>query len=235
MKVGRRLAIKLLNASKFALAGGVAEGEATHPLDRAMLSELATLVVEATSALDEYEYARALERTEAFFWNFCDNYLELVKSRRYGDHGEEAAASANRAMQVALSVLLRLFAPYLPFVTEEVWSWWREGSIHRAPWPAAADLAGLTADRETGATLHVTTDVLGEVRRAKSEARLPLKAPIARAIVRDTSERLDRLRPAVTDLKAAAFIESLELESADTFSVSVEFGTPELAVSKPGV
>ena len=144
MKIGRRLAIKLLNASKFALTGGAAEGEVTHPLDRGMLTELATLVDDATAALDDYEYTRVLDRTEAFFWSFCDHYLELVKSRRYGDHGEEGSRSANRAMQAALSVMLRLFAPYLPFVTEEVWSWWREGSVHRQPWPASSDLAGLT-------------------------------------------------------------------------------------------
>ena len=234
MKVGRRLAIKLLNASKFALAGGIAEGEVTHPLDRAMLSELAALVGEATTALDEYEYARALERTEAFFWSFCDNYLELVKSRRYGDHGEAGASSANRAMQAALSIMLRLFAPYLPYVTEEVWSWWREGSVHRAPWPAASDLTAIVKELDGSATLQVATDVLGEIRRAKSEARLPLKAPIARAVVRDTPERLERLREASSDLQAAVYIEELTLDTADAFSVSVEFAKPEPAVSEPG-
>src|SRR5690606_24969414 len=126
MKIGRRLAMKLLNASKFALSGGRASGEVTEPLDRGMLTQLAALVDEATTALDQYEYNRVLDRTEAFFWSFCDNYLELVKSRRYGDQGEAAAQSANRAMQAALSVMLRLFAPFLPFVTEEVWSWWQD-------------------------------------------------------------------------------------------------------------
>ena len=234
MKVGRRLAIKLLNASKFALAGGPAEGEVVHPLDRAMLSELGVLVEEATAALDEYEYARALERTEAFFWSFCDNYLELVKSRRYGDHGEAGARSANRAMQAALSIMLRLFAPYLPYVTAEVWSWWREGSVHRAPWPTASDLEGIAKEHDSIATLQVATDVLGEIRRAKSEARLPLKAPVARAVVRDTPERLERLRPAASDLQAAAYIEALTLDAAEAFSVSVEFAKPEPAVSEPG-
>ena len=71
-----------------------------------------------------------LQRTETFFWRFCDDYLELVKGRRYGEQGAEGAASANAALTAALSVLLRLFAPFLPFVTEEVWSWWRDGSIH---------------------------------------------------------------------------------------------------------
>jgi valyl-tRNA synthetase len=224
MKIGRRLAMKLLNASKFALMGGRAAGEITHRLDRGLLTELAAVVEDATDALDEYEYTRVLDRTEAFFWSFCDNYLELVKSRRYGDHGEAAAASANRAMQAALSVMLRLFAPYLPFVTEEVWSWWHDGSVHRAPWPAAGDLAEISpVDRDGAQCLKASFAVLGEVRRAKSEAKRPLKAPIARAIVRDSAERLGLLESARVDLCAAAYIQVLEFEPADTFSLAVEF------------
>jgi valyl-tRNA synthetase len=234
MKIGRRLAIKLLNASKFALTGGPADGDVTHPLDRGMLTELATLVDEATASLDEYEYTRVLDRTEAFFWSFCDNYLELVKSRRYGDHGEEGARSANRAMQAALSVMLRLFAPYLPFVTEEVWSWWREGSVHRQPWPAAADLAGMTTlDPSVAACLDGATAVLGEIRRAKSEAKRPLKTPIAKAIVRDTPERLAALEPARTDICASAHIAALVLEPGETFAVTVEFAETEPALAEP--
>jgi valyl-tRNA synthetase len=236
MKVGRRLAIKLLNASKFALATGTTTDNVTHPVDRGLLTELAVLVDYATTALEEYEYTRALDRTEAFFWNFCDNYLELVKSRRYGDHGEEAAQSANAAMQAALSVIVRLLAPFLPFVTEEVWSWSHEGSVHRAAWPSSADLAGVaTPDSAAATTLRAAFDVLSEIRRAKSEAKRPLKAAIARASIRDTQERLDRLTPALADLRAAALVQEVSLDPADNFSVIVEFGDPEPALSEPNV
>ena len=130
MRVGRRLAIKVLNASRFALGAVEPRGAITAPVDRAMIRSLAALVTEATGAFESYDYARALQRTETFFWRFCDDYLELVKGRRYGEQGAEGAGSANAALIAALSVLLRLLAPFLPFVTEEVWSWWRDGSIH---------------------------------------------------------------------------------------------------------
>ena len=235
MKIGRRLAIKLLNASKFALSGGVtAGGEVTHPLDRGMLTDLAALVEEATAALDEYEYTRALDRTEAFFWSFCDNYLELVKSRRYGDQGPEAAASATRAMQAALSVMLRLFAPYLPFVTEEVWSWWHDGSVHRAPWPAASDLAALAApDAEAAASLAVTVDVLGEVRRVRSEAKRPLKAVIAGRWCATPRSGWRGSSTAALDLSAAANMQTLMLEEAPELSVQIEFADPATPAADP--
>jgi valyl-tRNA synthetase len=224
--------MKVLNATKLALASGPATGEVTEPVDRGILAELARLVDEATVALDEYEYTRVLDRTEAFFWSFCDNYLELIKSRRYGDQGEAAAQSANRAMQAALSVMLRLFAPFLPFVTEEVWSWWHEGSVHRAAWPSARDLSSIAPlDEASAGVLNAAIDVLGEVRRAKSEARRPLKAAIARAVVRDTPERLRQIEAARRDLSAAAIIQVLDLEPSDAFSVSVEFAEPEPGVS----
>jgi valyl-tRNA synthetase len=234
MKIGRRLAIKLMNASKFALAGGSATGIVTHALDRGMVTELASLVGEATDALDQYEYTKVLDRTEAFFWSFCDNYLELVKSRRYGDHGEAAAASANRAMQSALSIMLRLLAPYLPFVTEEVWSWWQPGSVHQARWPSRDEAhAAAAPDGEAAACLAIAVHVLGEVRRAKSEAKRPLRQAIARAIIRDTSARLAQLEPAVADLSAAANIRQVVLEPGDAFGVSVELVEPETPAESP--
>jgi valyl-tRNA synthetase len=138
-------------------------------------------------------------------------------------------------MQAALSVLLRLFAPYLPYVTEEAWSWWHEGSIHKAPWPAAADLAGLAApDSEASAVLAVTTEVLGEIRRAKSEGKRPLKVGISRAVVRDTAERLRRLEQARADLCGAANIQQLMLELAESFGLELEFQELEPPVPEAG-
>jgi len=228
MKVGRRLAIKILNAAKFVLARqadvAVGEGSVTLPLDRALVERLAQLVDSSTRDFDGYDYARVLERTESFFWFFCDHYLELVKSRRYGDHGEAAAASANAAMLAALSTLLRLFAPFLPFVTEEVWSWWQTGSIHRARWPESADLRALLADPQPAsdeATLQVAVSVLGEIRRKKSEEKKPLKTPARRVVVTAPAETLALLEQASIDVRAAGLIGDLELHNGD-FAVAVE-------------
>ncbi len=142
MKVGRRLAVKLLNASKFALADLPPEGDMlTDPLDRALIARLAATVEDATQSFEDYDYARALQHTEERFWWFCDYYLELVKGRRYDSSGDpEGAASVSRALRLAVSTFQRLLAPFLPFVCEEVWSWWQPGSIHRAPWPDAGEL-----------------------------------------------------------------------------------------------
>ncbi|MEA2902157.1 MAG: valyl-tRNA synthetase [Actinomycetota bacterium] len=223
MKVGRRLSIKVLNASKFVLSrAGEADPTAlvTVALDQAMLAGLADLIDEATSAFEGYDYARALERTETFFWRFCDDYLELVKGRAYGSQGPEAQASADRALTLALSAILRLFAPFLPFVTEEVWSWWQEGSVHRAPWPAAAELgAGAPVDR---LVLDVAAAVLGEVRKAKSEAHQSMRAEVRRAVVSDTPERLAALRLAAADVQEAGRIAELVLEEGAALAVKIE-------------
>ena len=228
LKVGRRLAIKLLNAAKFVLSRLGSEGEVTSALDKAMLRVLADVVAASTADLEAYEHSRALERTETFFWNFCDNYLELVKSRSYGNEGEAAAASANRALTVALSTLLRLLAPFLPFVTEEVWSWWLEGSVHRAEWPAAEELVELAADGDP-LTYEVASDALGEVRKAKTEARVSLRAGVSDAVVRDTGERLTALRAVEGDLRGAGKIEVLRLEEAEVFEVGVTLAPPSEA------
>ena len=217
MKVGRRLAIKILNASKFVL--GLTADEAgdisvSHPLDRAMLAGLAAVVDQSTHAFEAYDYARSLERTETFFWSFCDDYVELVKGRAYGAAGAEGAASASGALRTALSTLLRLFAPILPFVTEEVWSWWQEGSIHRAPWPDAADVRAAAGDGDP-AVAEVTGEVLGAVRKAKSEAQRSMRAPVERVVVRDSADRIAALQLAIDDLKEAGSVRELVLEATD--------------------
>jgi valyl-tRNA synthetase len=208
MKVGRRLAMKILNAARFALMQAEPRGAITEPLDRGMLSALAALVDDATTQLEAYDYARVLERTESFFWAFCDDYLELVKARRYGDFGPEGAASANSAMLVALSTMLRLFAPYLPFVTEDVWSWWREGSVHQAPWPKSAEVVEPIggADAAALAVRDATQGALAEVRRIKSILKKPTKAVISEAVL---PRAFEGLLPAARDFQAATHIRSL--------------------------
>ena len=221
MKVGRRLAMKLLNASRFTLGSAVPQGPITHAVDCAMLRNLAALVDESTTLLDGYDYARVLQRTEEFFWRFCDDYLELVKGRRYGEQGDAAAASANSALAAALSVLLRLFAPYLPFVTEEVWSWWQEGSVHQAAWPTRAEIEALVADNsESRSTADQqvyewATDVLFEVRKQRSEAKQPLKVPITKVSITADLAQVALMPQVEADLKAALRVLAFECTAGD--------------------
>jgi valyl-tRNA synthetase len=220
-KVGRKLAVKLLNAGRFVLAiepPASADGAAAAAVDRALLAALAEVVAAATQAFEDYDAARALERAESFFWHFCDDYLELVKARAYGALGPEGAASAAAALRGALSVLLRLLAPFLPFVTEEVWSWWQDGSVHRAPWPTAAELADGAGN---AAVLASAADVLGRIRKAKSAAKRSMRAPVERVVVSDTPERVAALRRALDDLRAADNVAEIRLVEADRFAVDV--------------
>jgi valyl-tRNA synthetase len=207
MKVGRRLAVKILNVGKFVL--GVCQDASTNgidqALDRAMLARLAEVVDRATAAFDRYEYARALEEAEAFFWSFCDDYVELVKGRAYGDLGPDQASSARSALTTALAVVLRLFAPFLPFVTEEVWSWSQSGSVHKARWPEPADLVDPTpgVDAEL---FDAASEVLAAIRKAKTNQKLSQRAPIGSVTVRTHPDRLHSLKAIEPDLSAAGHV-----------------------------
>jgi valyl-tRNA synthetase len=214
-KVGRRLATKILNASRFVLGFGEEPGAAgaSAPLDLAMLGLLAEVVDDATKSFEDYEYTKALERTETFFWAFCDDYLELVKARAYaGD------ASAVAALRLGLSMLLRLFAPFLPFVTEEVWSWWQEGSVHRRDWPSAAEV---DADGSDPLGLEVAAAVLGLVRKQKTTEKKSLRTDVALAVVRGTREQLAALDAARVDVMEAGRIAELRTELGDELEVLV--------------
>ncbi|MFG1707972.1 valine--tRNA ligase [Nonomuraea sp. M3C6] len=211
LKIGRRLAIKILNASKFVLGLAESDGEVTEPLDLAMLAALSDVVREAGEAFGAYDHTRALEAVERFFWAFCDDYLELVKARAY--ESGPLAASAHAALRQALDVLLRLFAPFLPFVTEEVWSWWREGSVHRASWPSVQRGAG------DPAVLAVASELLGQVRKAKSESKLSMRAEVSRLIV--SGPEIELVRQAQDDICAAGHVEEFVLQYGEALKVEV--------------
>ncbi|MDQ4092482.1 MAG: valine--tRNA ligase, partial [Actinomycetota bacterium] len=222
MKVGRRLAVKILNASRFVLGLGVADDTAavTDTLDRAMLAELATVIDDATRSFEGYDYARALERTEKFFWTFCDDYLELVKVRAYGEYGEQGVDSARGALALALFTLLRLFAPFMPFTTEEVWSWWRPGTVHRAPWPAASDLYPVCGDVDPR-VLSTAASVMRVVRKSKSDAKLSMRAEVERLTVRGSHSFLGLFEEARRDVQAAGHIAKIDVvTSADDVLVA---------------
>ncbi|MCU1635566.1 MAG: valine--tRNA ligase [Cryobacterium sp.] len=218
IKIGRRLAIKILNASKFILGvQGSAQAPVTEPIDASMLAGLAEVVNQATAAFESYDHARALEVTESFFWTFCDDYLELVKERAYGDAGP-AQASAAAALRSALSVLLRLFAPFVPFAAEEAWSWSNEGSVHVASWPDAAELEAA----ETGdpALMVLASRALTGIRRAKTDAKASQKAAVTSAVISGTADEVVLLRQAALDLQAVGRITELTFIDGDEMAVT---------------
>ena len=212
MKIGRRLAIKVLNASKFALSFGGDEitldpALVTEPIDRSMIASLVEVVARATDALEEYDHTRALELSETFFWTFCDDYLELVKDRAYGagagpDDVTPETQSARVALALALDTLLRLFAPYLPFATEEVWSWWRKGSVHRAPWPTTAELLPTTRGG-VPVVLVGAGHALAALRKVKSEAKVSMRTPILAVTLAVPAEFVASVRAAEADIRGA--------------------------------
>jgi valyl-tRNA synthetase len=212
LKVGRRLATKILNASRFVLGLSIVDAPVTAALDRSLLAQLSTVVNTATKSFVDYDHTGALQATEALFWEFCDDYIELVKERAYaGD------PSARAALGLALDRQLRLFAPFLPYVTEEVWSWWRPGSIHRAPWPTDDGLSG--GDPEV---LTAASAALALVRKAKSERSLSMRAEVSHALVAAPADTLARLTTAEDDLRAAGHIAKLDYTEADTLTLTCQ-------------
>jgi valyl-tRNA synthetase len=220
LKVGRRLAIKILNACRFVLTlappGDLPAGSAvSEPLDAAMLGRLAAVISRCTDAFEAYEHASALALAEEFFWFFCDDYLELVKDRAYGDRGDGPARSAWVALRRALSAVLRLFAPFLPFVTEEAWSWWQEGSVHRSAWPVPADVLVAGPEPAGASTLAMASAAIAAIRGAKSGARVSMRAPVRALLVAGRPEQLDALAAVLPDLRAAGRVEHAELRVHD--------------------
>jgi valyl-tRNA synthetase len=229
MKVGRKLAMKLLNVTKFVLGFGEADATAvpTVAIDIAMLKRLSGVVDECTAAFEAFDYARALERTESFFWWFCDDYVELVKTRAYETHSVEGAASARAALNRALSTLQRLFAPLLPFATEEAWRWWQSGSVHRAPWPTTSELtAGCDTDSDhafhTDAFIDAVCGTLVAIRRAKTEAKVSQRAVVEAANISASAEAVAAITEGWPDIADAGSVAQWSVAATDATDISVD-------------
>lgn len=222
MKIGRRLAIKILNASKFVLNLGATEANiltddaavTTNGLDRSLLARLAVVIEDTKRAFESYDYARALDITESFFWSFTDDYVELIKDRAYGGHGQAEQASVLAALATTLDAVLRLFAPFLPFATEEVWSWWRTGSVHQSAWPTAGHLAQVRQSADT-AVLPTVGLALSGIRKAKSDAKVKQRTEVLSGQIHAPAGLLDQLRPGFADLKSAGNARDLQLIESD--------------------
>jgi valyl-tRNA synthetase len=187
-----------------------------------MLAKLRGQIGIATKAFESYDHTKALETTETMFWAFTDDYVELVKERFYGKSGHSAqeVGSAVIALRLATGVFLRLLAPFIPFATEEVWSWWQKGSIHNATWPTEEELAGY--DEPT--LVDIAAVALVAVRKSKSDMKLSMKAEIVSARLSGPKE----LEHFLGDLKAVGRIHHLELHVDNEVSLSeVVFAEPE--------
>ena len=233
IKVGRRLAIKVLNASKFALSFGDVDVDGdlaalvTQPLDLSLLAGLRDVVARATAGFEAWDFTRALEVTEQWFWAFCDDYLELVKDRAYGAQGDAVAASARATLRISLDVVLRLLAPVLPYVTEEVWSWTHDGSVHRAAWPTVDEVPG----GGDAALLPAVGSALAAVRKAKSEAKVGMRAEVPSLTLVGPDAALAHVRAAEADLRAAG-----KLTGILNFAAADEVGARDVElvpVAKP--
>ena len=220
MKIGRRLALKLLNAGKFALGFELPDAEAkpTNELDRGLLAELAEVIEKSSEALERYDHTRALELTESFFWTFTDDYLESVKDRAYaGD--QQSQASAVTTLRIALASLNRLLAPFIPFATEEMWSWWQDGSVHSAAWPTVEEL-GDTGDKHY---LQVLSKAIAVIRKTKSDQKLSMKAEIQSAKLTVPANDLEYAKGLADDLKLVGRISELEIAEGEYQLSSVVF------------
>ena len=223
MKVGRKLATKILNVTKFVLGFGDADESVapTEQVDCAMLHRLAAVVEECTTAFEAFDYARALERTESFFWWFCDDYVELVKTRAYSEDSPEGSLSARIALRRALSTLQRLFAPLLPFATEEVWNWWQTGSVHQAQWPTSAELTASISTSPDEALLNSVCTTLAIIRRSKTEAKVSQRQGVDMASITASADAARAITAGWIDIANAGSVAQWEIAISENAEIAV--------------
>jgi valyl-tRNA synthetase len=223
MKVGRKLATKILNVTKFVLGFGDADESVapTEQVDCAMLHRLAAVVEECTAAFEAFDYARALERTESFFWWFCDDYVELVKTRAYSEDSPEGSLSARIALRRALSTLQRLFAPLLPFATEEVWNWWQSGSVHQAQWPTSEELTASLSTSSDEALLNAVCTTLAIIRRSKTEAKVSQRQGVDMASITASTDAARAITAGWIDIANAGSVAHWEIAVVENAEIAV--------------
>ena len=223
MKVGRKLATKILNVTKFVLGFGDADESVapTEHVDCAMLYRLAAVVEECTTAFEAFDYARALERTESFFWWFCDDYVELVKTRAYSEDSPEGSLSARIALRRALSTLQRLFAPLLPFATEEVWNWWQSGSVHQAQWPTSEELTASLSTSSDEALLNAVCTTLAIIRRSKTEAKVSQRQGVDMASITASADAARAITAGWIDIANAGSVAQWEIAVVENAEIAV--------------
>jgi valyl-tRNA synthetase len=223
-KVGKRLCMKMFNASKFVIQGFedidpalLGADQITVDSDRAAIAELRPLIELATKAFDNFDYSQALQLTEDFFWHtFCDNYIELAKPRTYNEDLSEERLSAASSLRLIHRALVRLFAPFVPFITDEVWHWAysadadMHNSVHRSPWPSLEEFASVPEPCDAG-TWNAITEVVDGIRKEKSAAQVSVKAPVETVTVEHTENYLAALAPALGDLMLMLEIDNVDM------------------------
>ena len=231
LKIGRKLVNKIWNASQFAALNldkidgtpttallDSKNGKISEALDLWILSRLNQCIIKASKGFESFEYCDARVAIEDFFWNdFCDNYLELVKARAYGESGSNISGqqSALYAIFHCLDTILRLFAPFVPHITEELYShifeekYVKLGSVHaRGNWPVASDYPYDVAAEKSG---MAAVDVLNVIRKTKSEANVSIKFPVSEVQVSAVGDGAiwENLVSVLEDLKAAGNAQSI--------------------------
>ena len=202
-KVGKKLCTKLFNASKFAIgrfsdidAAQLTPDAVTEEIDRAVIAELRPMIQRATDAFEAFDYAQALSLVEDFFWGtFCDNYLEIAKPRTYDEELTPGRLSAAATLRIVHRALVRMFAPYLPYLCDEIWHWaysdddGMANNVHKSPWPTVDELANIP-EPQLPKIYEDTLRVIDIVRKAKSDSNMSIKAPVAELEVKTKGDTL---------------------------------------------
>ncbi len=228
-KIGGKLTTKLFNAAKFVLTQlentpKPAIADIQTPLDCAWVHKMRILIDTATRRMTEYEYAAALEETESIFWMFCDHTVELIKSRSYQLADQPEGKSALATLEWTLSVFLRLFAPFLPFITEEIWTAHftaQAPSIHIAPWPTASEIETIRKP-EDSELVPLAIDILSHIRAAKTEGQKSLKWPVRQLEITGPNGTCNRWESIKSDVCAAGKVETVTLTESTTEKVQVK-------------